>query len=154
MTMLSEPQSMLAATLRTPEKGAEKTTQGWAEQDPVLRDMWTQGASPETISAKLGRSVAAIMTRAARLGLPRRSAPGRKRVMRSPEENRAKQVQRTQTRSSVFREALQPKEGAATRVCLMCLDPFPSAGRHNRICGKCKGSSDYEAGTRLPDIDF
>lgn len=129
--------------------------QGWAEQDPILRDLWSKGATPEIIGAQLGRSVAAIMTRAARLGLPRRSAPGRKRVMRSPEEQRARQNQRTTLhRSSLFREALQPKEGAATRVCLMCVSPFQSAGRHNRICPKCKGSADYEAGARLPDIDF
>src|SRR5580704_3379076 len=50
----------------------------WQEQDVVLRDLWMQNKTPQQISEALGRSVPAIMTRAVRLGLPRRSAPGRK----------------------------------------------------------------------------
>lgn len=126
----------------------------WAIQDHTLRDLWARGVTPEIIANQLGRTVPAIMTRAARLGLPRRAAPGRKRVMRSPEEVRAKQALRSQQRNAVLREALAPKEGTATRVCLMCVNPFQSQGRHNRICPKCKGSSDYESGARLPDLDF
>ena len=155
MTMLSTDNTTLATPMPLGNAPGLAIPQGWAEQDPVLRDLWTRGVAPELIAGQLGRSVAAIMTRAARLGLPRRSAPGRKRVMRSPEEQRQRQNQRAQMhRSSLFKEALQPKEGAATRVCLMCLDPFHSSGRHNRICQKCKGSADYEACARFPDIDF
>ncbi len=126
----------------------------WAMQDNILRDLWHRNLSPELISAQLSRSVPAIMTRAARLGLPRRAAPGRKRVMRSPDEVRVRQTERSRVRSAELKEALAPKEGVATRVCLMCVVPFQSQGRHNRICPKCKGSTEYEAGARLPDLDF
>lgn len=132
--------------------------QGWTEQDELLRDLWARNLSPDLIANELGRSTAAVMTRAARLGLPRRFSPGRKRVARSPEEIQARQQQsRANSRSlsrAMFKEALAPKEGLGMRVCLMCVSPFQSAGRHNRICPKCKGSPEYEAGTRLPDIDF
>lgn len=137
---------------------ADNRILNWGDQDPILRDLWTRNVAPELIANELGRSVAAIMTRAARLGLPRRASPGRKRIARSPEEQKQRQVQsRAASRSlnrDMFREALQPKEGAALRVCLMCVSTFQSAGRHNRICPKCKGSAEYEAGARLPDIDF
>ena len=126
----------------------------WAIQDNILRDLWQRNLSPDLIGAQLNRSVPAIMTRAARLGLPRRAAPGRKRVLRSPDEVRVRQTERSRTRSAELKEALAPKEGVATRVCLMCVAPFQSQGRHNRICPKCKGSTEYEAGARLPDLDF
>ncbi len=55
----------------------------WQEQDGILREMWMRNQSPTAIAEALGRSVPAIMTRAARLGLPRRFAPGRKPGRRS-----------------------------------------------------------------------
>ena len=50
----------------------------WQEQDGLLREMWLNNQTPQAISEVLNRSIAAIMTRAARLGLPRRTSPGRK----------------------------------------------------------------------------
>jgi len=127
----------------------------WSHQDPILRDLWAQNATPDQIAARLGRSVAAIMTRAARLGLPRRAAPGRKALVRT-----AGTVVATRQRPAraftqeMFKDVLGPNAARAMRTCLMCINPFQSAGSHNRICPKCKGSPDYEAGNRLGDIDL
>jgi hypothetical protein len=127
----------------------------WAQQDPVLRDLWAQNVTPDEIGNRLGRSVAAVMTRAARLGLPRRSSPGRKPLVRTagaattPRQRPARAF--TQ---EMFKDVLGPNAARAMRTCLMCVHPFQSAGSHNRICPKCKGSPDYEAGNRIADIDL
>jgi hypothetical protein len=126
----------------------------WQDQDQLLRDMWMQHKTPQEISDALNRSIPAIMTRAARLGLPRRSAPGRKPGRRAfdgsgtlpPDTRRAPQ------RTSI---ALPPENAApqtSLRVCLMCLSRFESSGRHNRICTGCKNSAEYESASALPDI--
>lgn len=126
----------------------------WQEQDGTLRDLWMQNKTPQEISALLERSVAAIMTRAARLGLPRRSAPGRK-----PGSRRTHDIG-GQVRATTPRPAARPHENdefapqPSARVCLMCLRSFQSQGRHNRICPSCKGSSQYEAAVSLADIHF
>jgi len=131
----------------------------WLDQDEVLRDMWGGNKSPEEISVALGRSVAAIMTRAARLGLPRRAAPGRKRGYKRTDAPR-KMVAAAGT--SHVRVALPVQEEdyafaqpeIKTRVCLMCLNKFQSQGRHNRICPACKGSAEYATGSCTPDFTF
>jgi hypothetical protein len=65
----------------SPESGFRNTspsmTPSWTEQDEVLTSLWQKGDKPEQIALALNRSVAAVMTRAARLGLQRRFAPGR-----------------------------------------------------------------------------
>lgn len=121
----------------------------WTEQDDVLRTLWGQGEKPEMIAEKLGRSVAAVMTRAARLGLPRRFSPGRK-----PSRNKdaAKQITRRSTRQVVDTGASLPQY--VERICLMCLTKFPSAGRHNRICQSCKETPEYAHGSALPDVSL
>ena len=125
------------------------STLNWQEQDEVLRNLWMQNLTPQAIADQLGRSMAAVMTRAARLGLPRRFAPGRKPGRRGPDTSAAAQTtnQAVATASDSAAKSL-----ALLRVCLMCLKKFPSAGRHNRICLACKGSPQYEAGSRIPDI--
>jgi hypothetical protein len=130
----------------------------WQEQDMLLRDLWMQNKTPQEISEVLGRSVAAIMTRAARLGLPRRSAPGRKpgsKRMHGGEVISGGEV-RTASRASTPRQMRDGEIAAqsSTRICLMCLRAFPSQGRHNRICSSCKGSAEYESATSLADIHF
>jgi hypothetical protein len=141
----------------TPESKAPDLPSGlligpsWQEQDAILRDLWLQNKTPQEISVVLSRSIAAIMTRAARLGLPRRSAPGRKPGMSLPKP----QVRASTPRSS--RAAAQESETpsqVSTRICLMCLHPFQSQGRHNRICPSCKSSSEYESAVALADIHF
>ncbi len=113
----------------------------WQEQDAQLRDLWMKKKAPQEISAILGRSTAAIMTRAARLGLPRRLAPGRKPGSKgSP--NARKRVDGAQA------------AGLPTRICLMCLRSFPSQGRHNRICSSCKTSTEYSAAVSLSEINL
>jgi len=129
------------------------TGPSWQEQDPKLRELWLQNHKPEAIAEQLGRSVAAIMTRAARLGLPRRSAPGRKPGRRMMETRQTP----SETRSSQKGTTPRQQEKAATpqtslRVCLMCLTQFESLGRHNRICLSCKGSSEYAAASALAEI--
>lgn len=126
----------------------------WAEQDETLRNMWLAGEAPPQIAEKLGRSVAAIMTRAARLGLPRRFAPGRKPSARRvllPQPPRVPVQKRPETPKSA---ETAPEKPLIDRICLMCLTKFPSQGPHNRICSTCKESNDYTAGSRLPDLDF
>ncbi|MDE1901917.1 MAG: hypothetical protein KGI37_09775 [Alphaproteobacteria bacterium] len=137
----------------------------WQEQDGLLRDMWLQNKTPQEISAVLGRSVAAIMTRAARLGLPRRAAPGRKpgrsrMNMGAGQEGGATISNGPAAGSGQNRAARQaaPAENAApqasARICLMCLRSFQSMGRHNRICPSCKGSSEYASAASMADIHF
>jgi hypothetical protein len=124
----------------------------WQEQDSVLREMWMQNKTPTMIAEALNRSVAAIMTRAARLGLPRRFAPGRKPGRQMPADGATVRTPMRQTARAA--EPVEASPQASTRVCLMCLTPFSSLGRHNRICSTCKGSVEYESASRLPDLDF
>lgn len=128
----------------------------WQEQDETLGAMWMRKCSPQEIADALGRSIPAIMTRAARLGLPRRSAPGRKPGQQKAsgsqtEAARAATRQRADSHAArVDLDDAAPKY--AERVCLMCLSRFQSAGRHNRICPSCKNSSEYASASSLPDI--
>jgi hypothetical protein len=125
----------------------------WQEQDGQLRDLWLQNKTPPEISEVLGRSVAAIMTRAARLGLPRRSAPGRKPGSRRMTETDSTGQVRTAPRTARYvRESSEAAPQPSARVCLMCLRSFQSMGRHNRICPSCKGSSEYASATTIADI--
>ena len=137
--------------------GASAATSGsWLEQDETLRNMWMQNETPQSISAALNRSVPAIMTRAARLGLPRRSAPGRKpgRRLLSDQHDGTTVIRSDVARRSVRTSVAPLNEAPVTslRVCLMCLHKFESAGRHNRICPSCKGSAEYESAASLSDI--
>ena len=129
----------------------------WLEQDDILRDLWVQNLPPQVISEKLGRSIAAIMTRAARLGLPRRAQPGRKPGSRSlprdPSKPRPERVTRRRRMGKDEAEvAVDAVRDPAMRVCLMCLNRFSSEGRFNRICPSCKGTSEYAAGSSIPEI--
>jgi hypothetical protein len=122
----------------------------WTEQDEQLTALWQKGEKPESIAQTLNRSVAAVMTRAARLGLQRRFAPGRKPKKLSYEEmnqanmrNMARLSGQMQTTPSTV----------SHRICLMCLTRFQSHGRHNRICQSCKDSPEYRSAAGLPDVD-
>ena len=139
----------------TGSTGVLSSTSGptWQDQDILLRDLWSQNKSPQEISSTLGRSIAAIMTRAARLGLPRRSAPGRKAGSRRPPQNG--EVRLSSPRPSSNRRQENTDEAqTSTRICLMCLRSFPSLGRHNRICPACKNSSEYESAVSLSEINL
>lgn len=125
----------------------------WTQQDGTLRDLWGQNLTPDQIADSLGRSVAAVMTRAARLGLPRRFAPGRKPLVKGTAVVQRQRPAKTFSQE-MFKEILGPGISRAMRTCLMCVNPFQSQGSHNRICPRCKGSPDYEAGNRLPDSEF
>jgi hypothetical protein len=142
-----------------PQKLATGEGPNWQEQDGVLREMWMRNQPPAAIAEALGRSVPAIMTRAARLGLPRRFAPGRKPGRRQFETTetanaRRAESQRTKAPSVTETESNNIATQVSTRICLMCLDKFQSMGRHNRICPTCKNSAEFESGSRLPDLDF
>jgi len=132
----------------------------WLDQDETLRRLWSENKSPEDISVALGRSVAAIMTRAARLGLPRRAAPGRKRgYKRSDAPRKLPPAGTTRVRVALPVHRDEEIETYAApqvmiRVCLMCLGKFQSQGRHNRICPSCKGSAEYATGSSTPDFSF
>ncbi len=134
----------------------------WQDQDDQLRVLWRENKTPDEISEQLGRSIAAIMTRAARLGLPRRAAPGRKRgYKRTDTPRRVKNVSssvcaRVPRTRMVQGEAEDSEKdlNVAPRVCLMCLKKFQSQGRHNRICPSCKGSAEFSSGSSTPDFVF
>lgn len=142
------------------ESGMAAAGPSWQEQDDTLRGMWTENKTPEEIAAVLHRSVAAVMTRAARLGLPRRAAPGRKRGYKRTEVRRKVMPPAgTRVRVSAPQEFDEEPEVYAApqimmRVCLMCLNKFQSQGRHNRICPSCKGSAEYSTGSSTPDFTF
>ncbi|MDX2027378.1 MAG: hypothetical protein SFW62_01935 [Alphaproteobacteria bacterium] len=129
---------------------------GWHDQDGTLRNMWLSNQPPSAIAEALGRSVAAIMTRAARLGLPRRAAPGRKPGRRLMDEGGASIVARSNRRPPKTPTGDATQKGAmlvtSLRICLMCLNKFESSGKHNRICSSCKNSAEYETASALPEI--
>lgn len=134
------------------EVAAPSLTDGgpsWHEQDTTLREMWMKNQSPALIAQALGRSVSAVMTRAARLGLPRRFAPGRKPGVRPAEGGRPAPSRNAAAESE---KAAVPATQTSPRVCLMCLNKFQSLGRHNRICSTCKNSSEYESGSSLAEL--
>ncbi|HAX91955.1 MAG TPA: hypothetical protein DCY07_07090 [Rhodospirillaceae bacterium] len=130
----------------------------WLEQDEILRSLWNENKSPDEIAEQLSRSVAAIMTRAARLGLPRRTAPGRKRGYKRTDPPRRATAPARRVRVLVPAETETEESYAAPqampRVCLMCLNKFQSLGRFNRICPSCKGSAEYSTGNSTPDFTF
>ena len=124
-----------------------------------MRDLWMQNKTQQEISDALGRSVAAIMTRAARLGLPRRAAPGRKpgstrRVLDGNGHSAPPRASMPRQSSSRAPGDSISTAQPSTRICLMCLSSFPSQGRHNRICSSCKGTSEYSSAVALADIHF
>jgi hypothetical protein len=145
----------MTALRKSTDNTAKNAVGTWGEQDVVLRTMWAGNDSPEAIAEALGRTVSAIMTRAARLGLPRRFSPGRKAIVRNAETQsvtvRRRSVRSTEPRIMTEMMANGPR---AMRLCLMCVNPFQSHGAHNRICPKCKGSPDYENGNRLSDVEI
>jgi len=131
----------------------------WLDQDPILRELWQNNEKPAQIAEKLGRSIAAVMTRAARLGLPRRSAPGRKPGYQRKQSEKNKRLLSRASAETLMASADSQKADRATesnmklaRICLMCLKRFPSEGRHNRICPSCKSSAEYNTGNSIPDI--
>lgn len=158
----SPPENKASVAVDTPKIMGEVSgamTPSWSDQDETLRALWKDNKSPEEISVALGRSVAAIMTRAARLGLPRRAAPGRKRGYKRVDRP-YKTLPAAGTR---VRVTLPPQTGEEevyrapeikTRICLMCLTKFQSQGPHNRICPSCKGSAEYATGSSTPDFAF
>jgi hypothetical protein len=138
----------------SPESGFRNTspsmTPSWTEQDEVLTSLWQKGDKPEQIALALNRSVAAVMTRAARLGLQRRFAPGRKAKKSNDAETGLANL-RNAARLSAQLQTTPAQQ--SHRICLMCLSRFQSAGRHNRICSSCKDSPDYRSAAGLADVD-
>ncbi len=171
-TLISAPVSSsppgVAASADAPaaSAAAPMAVPSWLEQDDVLREMWLRGDQPQAIADQLGRSTAAVMTRAVRLGLPRRSAPGRKPGYRrmdggtggatTPKARVSGAVSRMAADMDALHDAEHERRVAqqAMRVCLMCLKKFMSQGPHNRICPSCKGSSQYVAASSLPDMSY
>ena len=125
-------------------------TLSWTEQDEILTNLWSKGEKPESIAVTLNRSVAAVMTRAARLGLQRRFAPGRKPKKMGDAESGLANLRNAARLSAQLQTT--PAQ-LSHRICLMCLSRFQSQGRHNRICGNCKGSPEYRSAAGLPDVD-
>lgn len=131
----------LASTLATPS---------WTEQDGELVSLWEKGIKPEEIAVKLKRSAAAVMTRAARLGLQRRYAPGRKPKKLS-DLGQSHEKMRMAAKLNAQLQTVAPLQ--AHRICLMCLKRFQSAGRHNRICVDCKDSAEYKSAASVLAVD-
>ena len=128
----------------------------WREHDEKLRKMWIQGLSQYDIAKELDRSPAAVMTRAARLGLPRRMSAGRKiGGKNAPKSNPNKVPHHKYTyKKSAVKKEEQPEIEYIERICLMCLKKFTSEGRFNRICPSCKASSEYHRASSLSEIQL
>ena len=146
---------MAPADPENPDTGFRNTaptmgTPSWTEQDEQLTTLWQKGEKPEDIAGVLNRSVAAVMTRAARLGLQRRFAPGRKPKKLSYEEMNQANMRNMARLSGQLQTT--PAQ-LSHRICLMCLNRFQSQGRHNRICSSCKDSPAYRSASGLPDVD-
>jgi hypothetical protein len=160
---LAEEKSIEIAIPSVVGGGVQASVPSWQDQDDRLREMWLQNNTPAQIAETLGRSVAAIMTRAVRLGLPRRAAPGRKpgykrapSTLRPPKKVSAGVAKLNRDAALVHEveEARRENPQAAERICLMCLRSFLSEGRHNRICPACKGTAQYASASSLPDMGF
>lgn len=110
-----------------------------AKQDEDLRTLWEQGASTLSIAAVVNRSKASVLARAIRLGLKRKSRPGRKaqsKVYRKPHaEDPCKIVNMI--------AALKIEDPVIKRKCLNCTSPFTTTSPYNRVCGPCKSSTDW-----------
>src|ERR1700757_876121 len=138
--MSDNPTHDISAIPVSPGGGTTVLGASWQEQDGVLRDLWMQNKTPQQIGEVLGRSVPAIMTRAARLGLPRRAAPGRKPGQRTLNpETASTEPRRAQPRTTALPPPTNQFPKTSLRFCLMCLRKFEPSGRHNRICATCKG---------------
>lgn len=131
---------------------AQSRISSWSHQNGELRRLWEAGSSPEEIATELGRSVAAVMTQAVRIGLQRRVAPGRKPRRIAGSNHLMVAVERPKVEYVDHLQVLADKR-RAQRVCLMCGTHFLSLGPQNRICLKCKDSPEYVAGSRLPESD-
>ncbi len=127
----------------------------WAEQWDDLKVMWNDGLPTDEIAENLGRSVSAVLTQAARLGLARRSAPGRKAqaaplpstIRRAVHPDQASNVIAFHAREeAAILENTAPRHEKRERSCLMCSTSFTSIGSHNRICPRCKSGSAYQVG--------
>lgn len=145
----------MAPSETTPQEtritSAPITAPSWTEQDEQLTALWGKGEKPEDIAVVLKRSVAAVMTRAARLGLQRRFAPGRKpKKIGDLADSHANM--RAMARLNSQLQTVAPQQ--SHRICLMCLTRFQSQGRHNRICSNCKESPAYRSASGLPDVDI
>jgi len=128
----------------------------WAQQWDDLKVMWVGGVPVDEIAARLNRTVSAVLTQAARIGLERRAASGRK----SQGKNQTPYVKRLRpvlVHSNVVSfSRVRSASGAAVespvqankkpRNCLMCSSAFNSHGSHNRICRRCKDTNCYQAG--------
>jgi hypothetical protein len=137
----------------------------WLDQDSLLRELWAEGVPQDKIAERLNRTVAAIMTRAVRLGLPRRASPGRKPGFRQmggglrqrPSKKAVAattKAERDAKMAADLESAKRSNPEAAERICLMCLRKFLSEGRHNRICPTCKSGVSYAAACGLPEMNF
>jgi hypothetical protein len=114
-----------------------------SREDLVLTALWLANVAVPHIVAYMNPRIrkctaASIAIRATRLELPRRKDPIKD----------AAQAQAIiagiigQLEQTNFK--LQAKPGCAgLRKCLNCSTPFYSAGSHNRICMRCKGSNQW-----------
>ncbi len=118
----------------------------WASQHEELRGLWAAGAALNDMSDALGRTPSAILTQAARLGLPRRSNAGRKNFNG---ENKPRNVLNFSSKRIARVRDYYDSEPKATqaRCCLMCKSSFPSTSVGHRICDGCKSTQRYQRTT-------
>lgn len=130
-------------------------TPPWEAQDPDLRQLWNDGWESEVIAAGLGRSKIAVEVRAARIGLPKRSAG-----LRLAQERTQRRVDRCFVcglccgrQAHVDRPGHRPDRPllpneAGYRTCLPCLSNgkktvFWSPGGGVRRCPQCENDPSY-----------
>jgi len=118
----------------------------WAEQGHDLREMWFENTPTEEIAQRLGRSANAVLTQAARMGLPRRVASGRKGRTAAPRLPDSGGMMKLRMDFSARAQPMVPVQSMRKeRQCLMCSTAFQSSGAHNRICQRCKAGVHYQS---------
>jgi hypothetical protein len=132
--------------LKSMEQRAPAATT-WAEQWDELKIMWHAGVPADEIAENLNRSVSAVLTQATRLGLARRTAPGRKSKHPPATAYKTNVIAfKARHHAPETEEALPPRHKKQDRSCLMCSTSFVSHGSHNRICPRCKSGAAYQVG--------
>lgn len=133
-----------AATRKTFNAAGSKAS-SWTAQQDQLRSMWTSGASLNEMSEALERTPSAILTQAARMGLPRRSHSGRKNTDNSLKARNVLNFSSSKRVARVRDYYDSEPKATSPRKCLMCRDDFPSTGAGHRICDKCKCTQRYQS---------
>jgi hypothetical protein len=92
----------------------------------IMRMMLENGKSYEEVASAIGRTGGAVRYKASTLGL----------------RDQTRKVY--QTGNSTRKPRAPTPSAHETRPCITCNQPFPSEGKHNRMCSNCRAKSGGE----------